>query len=86
MVKNKESVGIGDGPIDASFKAIDNCVGGKYKLTQFLIQATTVGSNAMAKVHVAVQHNGKEFYGTGINTDTIVAATLAYIDALNKFI
>lgn len=84
--KPKESTGTGDGPIDASFKAIDNCLGGKYKLTQFLIQAVTVGSSAMAKVHVAVKNGQKEFYGTGVNTDTIVAATLAYIDALNKFI
>lgn len=83
--KPKESTGTGDGPIDASFKAIDNCVGGKYKLTQFLIQAVTVGSGAMAKVHVAVKNKDKEYYGTGINTDTIVAATLAYIDAINKF-
>jgi len=84
--KSKESTGTGDGPIDASFKAVNNCIGGKYKLTQFLIQAVTVGSSAQARVHVAVQKGQKEYYGTGINTDTIVAATLAYIDALNKFI
>jgi 2-isopropylmalate synthase len=83
--KSKESTGTGDGPIDASFKAVDNCVGGKYKLTQFLIQAITVGSSAQARVHVAVTKGNKEYYGTGINTDTIVAATLAYIDAINKF-
>lgn len=83
--KEKESTGTGDGPIDASFKAIDNCLGGKYKLTQFLIQAVTVGSNAMAKVHVSVENNKKEYYGTGVNTDTIVAAAIAYIDAINKF-
>lgn len=84
--KAKESTGTGDGPIDASFKAIDNCVGGKYKLTQFLIQAVTVGSSAMAKVHVAVKNKNKEYYGTGVDTDTIVAATLAYLDAINKFV
>lgn len=83
--KSIEAVGIGDGPIDASFKAVDTCVAGKYKLTQFLIQSVTIGSNAMAKVYVGVTKNNQEYFGTGINTDTIVAATLAYIDAINKF-
>lgn len=84
--KTKEAVGTGDGPIDAGFKAIDRCIGKKYKLTQFLIQSVTMGSNAMASVHVGVTNHDKEYYGTGVNTDTIVAAVMAYIDAINKFI
>jgi 2-isopropylmalate synthase len=83
--KSIEAVGTGDGPIDASFQAVDTCVKEKYNLTQFLIQSVTIGSNAMAKVYVGVTKNKKEYFGTGINTDTIVAATLAYIDAINKF-
>ncbi|HKZ37265.1 MAG TPA: 2-isopropylmalate synthase, partial [Chryseolinea sp.] len=84
--KQKEMVATGDGPIDASFKAIERCVGKSYKLTHFLIQAATVGSSAMAKVHVGVKYKGNEFYGTGIHTDTIIAAAHAYIEAINKFL
>lgn len=84
--KIKEAVGTGDGPIDASFKAIDICIGKKYHLEQFMIQAVTVGSDAMAKVNVAIKREKLTFWGTGTNTDTIVAATMAYIDAINKFL
>lgn len=83
--KLKEAVGMGDGPIDASFTAIEKCLGKKYKLTQFLIQAATVGSNAVANVHVGVKEKNKEFYGVGTHPDTIVSAVLAFIDAINKF-
>lgn len=86
-VKGKyvEAAGTGDGPIDASFQAIDKCLNSKFNLTQFLIQAVTIGSNAMARVHVGLSRNNKEYFGIGIHTDTIVAAAIAYIDAINKF-
>ncbi|MBI2617319.1 2-isopropylmalate synthase [Candidatus Gottesmanbacteria bacterium] len=84
--QTREAVGIGDGPIDASFKAIDACIGKKYSLEHFMIQAVTVGSDAMANVNVALKKGNKIFWGTGTNTDTIVAAVLSYIDALNKFL
>ncbi len=82
--KNKEATGTGDGPIDASFNAIDTCLGQNHKLTQFLIQAATIGSNAMAKVYVGVQDGKRGSFGSGTHTDTIVAAAMAYIDAVNK--
>ncbi|MBI2612000.1 2-isopropylmalate synthase [Candidatus Gottesmanbacteria bacterium] len=82
----KEATGIGDGPIDAGFKAIDGALGRHFRLTQFLIQAATMGSSALARVHVGVTHKNKEYYGIGTNTDTIVAAAEAYIDAINKFL
>lgn len=84
--KIKEAVATGDGPIDAGFNAIDKCIGKKYKLIQFLIQAATIGSDAVAKVNISIEHNRKTFIGVGTNTDTIVAAALSYIDAINKFV
>lgn len=84
--KTREAVGLGDGPIDACYKAIDKCIGGKYKLTQFLIQAVTIGSNAMARVNVGIENSGQEYFGSASHTDTVVAACLAYLEAINKFL
>lgn len=84
--KIKEATGTGDGPIDAGFKAIDTALERTFKLTQFLIQAQTIGSSALARVHVGVTHEKKEYYGVGTHTDTIVSAAEAYIDAINKFV
>lgn len=83
--KIKEASSTGDGPIDAAFKAIDLCVGKKYKLKEFIIQAITTGSDAVARVNVSIEREGKIFWGHGANPDTIVSCALAYIDAINKF-
>ena len=83
--KIKEVSATGDGPIDATFKAIDLCVGKEYKLKEFVIQAVTTGSDAVARVNVSIERNQKIFWGHGANPDTIVSCTLAYIDAINKF-
>lgn len=45
-----------------------------------------MGSSSLARVHVGVTHKRQEYYGIGTNTDTIVAAAEAYIDAINKFL
>ena len=84
--KEKKVTKTGDGGVDATFKAIDECVGKKYQLTQFLIQAITEGSSALARVHIALEYKKKTYWGTASDTDTIIAAAKAYIDAINKFI
>lgn len=84
--KPKKATAAGNGAIDASYKAIDTLIGKEYALKEFRIQAETVGTDAMARVNVALQYKKELFWGTGIDTDTVVAAVRAYIDAINKFI
>ena len=45
--KPLEGVSVGDGPIDASFLALDGIVGCHYELDDFQIQAVTEGREAM---------------------------------------
>ena len=74
-----------NGAIDACFKAIDKIVQKRYKLQEFLIQAVTVGTDAMARVNIGIIYNKKLYWGVGTNTDTVTAAAQAYIDSINKF-
>ncbi|MDO8609773.1 MAG: 2-isopropylmalate synthase [bacterium] len=78
------SEAIGDGPIDASFKAVDKLVKKKTKLQEYLVQAITGGSDDMGKVHVQVLYKNNMYYGFGTDTDIVVASVKAYLDALNK--
>lgn len=84
--KEYESAATGNGGIDATFKAIDRCVKKKYKLKEFMINAVSVGTDAQARVNVAIEYNKELFWGVGTDTDTVVAAAKSYIDAINKFI
>ncbi|NPA45516.1 MAG: 2-isopropylmalate synthase [Chlorobi bacterium] len=77
---------IGNGPLDASTKAIKNIVHSKFILEEFLIQAITKGSDDVGKVHVQISYKGKYFYGFSSNSDIITASVEALIDALNKII
>lgn len=79
-------VGTGDGPIDASFVAIEQIVGHHYELDDFQIQSVTEGREAVGHALIKIRNNGKLYAGTGISTDIIGASIRAYINALNKII
>ncbi|KKS96104.1 MAG: 2-isopropylmalate synthase, 2-isopropylmalate synthase [Candidatus Gottesmanbacteria bacterium GW2011_GWA2_43_14] len=81
--KIKSAEALGNGAIDAIFNAIDKSLGKKYPLKEFLIQAATGGSDAQARVNIALESNKNLCWGTAVHTDTVMAACLAYIDAIN---
>lgn len=75
---------IGNGPINASFTAVQNILKKKVKLEEFLIQAITRGSDDLGKVHVQIESNGISYYGFSANTDIITASVEAFLDAIEK--
>jgi 2-isopropylmalate synthase len=74
----------GNGPIDASIKAVKSIIHRKVTLQEFLIQAINKGSDDIGKVHMQVEYNDNIFNGFGANTDIITASVEAFIDAINK--
>lgn len=81
-----EGVCVGDGPIDASFRAIEGITGCHYELDDFQIQAVTEGREAMGQTVVKLRSNGKLYSGKGISTDIVGASIHAYLSALNKIV
>ena len=79
-------VGVGDGPIDAAFDAIEQIIGHHYELDDFQIQTVTEGKDAMGSALVKLRADGKVYSGSGISTDIIGASIRAYISALNKIV
>lgn len=88
LINGKEysSTAIGNGPVDASFTAINNIIKKKVVLEEFLIQAITKGSDDLGKVHIQVSYKGNYYYGFGTDTDIVVASAKAYLSVLNKVI
>ena len=84
--KMLESIELGDGPIDASFIAIDKIIGAHYELDDFQIQAVTEGKEAMGSAVVKLRSDGKLYSGNGISTDIIGASIRAYLNAINKIV
>ena len=81
-----EAVHFGDGPVDASFKAIDQITKINAKLVDYNIEAVSEGKDAIGAVKVVVNCNGVNVLGRGISTDIIEASIKAYINAMNKII
>jgi 2-isopropylmalate synthase len=82
----RHAVATGDGPVDATFKAIRDVFPHDANLVLFSVGAVTEGTDAQAKVTVRLEENGKMVDGQGADPDTIVASARAYVHALNKLL
>lgn len=76
----------GDGPVDATFRAIKALVPHEAKLSLYQVSAVTEGTDAQAEVSVRLEADGKTVTGRGSDTDTMVASARAYVSALNKLL
>lgn len=74
----------GNGPVDATFKAIQRALGIHMELVDFSITAVSSGSEAVGQVSVSIKENGATHKGEAFGTDIIVASAQAFLDALNK--
>ena len=74
----------GDGPVDASFKAIDKITGKSTTLVDYAIEAVSEGKDAIGQVKIIVDAGSSEVMGSGISTDIVEASIKAYIDAANR--
>jgi 2-isopropylmalate synthase len=75
----------GDGPVDATYKAINAIAGMPIKLGEYSLRAVTEGTEAMGEVSLKmVMDNSLVITGRGASTDILEASAKAYVDGLNK--
>ncbi len=81
-----EEAACGDGPVDATFKAIDRAIGIEITLMDYYLRAVTSGKDALGEVTVKIGKNGNVYIGRGLSTDVIEASAKAYINAINRMV
>ena len=82
-----QDAGIGDGPVDASLKAIDRLTKTRGTLMDYSLRAVSQGKDALGEVTVKVDFGDKELVtGKGASTDIIEASARAYLNAVNRFL
>jgi 2-isopropylmalate synthase len=74
----------GDGPVDATFKAIESLAKSGSELLLYSVNAVTQGTESQGEVTVRLAKGGRIVNGVGADTDIIVASAKAYVSALNK--
>ncbi|MED5619275.1 2-isopropylmalate synthase [Ideonella sp. BN130291] len=76
---------VGNGPVDASLRAIESQVKSGAELLLYSVNAITSGSTeSQGEVTVRLQHGGRVVNGVGADPDIVVASAKAYLSALNK--
>lgn len=82
-----QSCTTGHGPIDATYKAIDQITKLSNDLKMFSIQSVSRGIDALGEVSVRIQSDdGRIFTGRGTDADIIVSSAKAYLNALNRMV
>jgi 2-isopropylmalate synthase len=82
--REKKAESQGDGPVDATFKAIESVAKSGAELLLYSVNAVTTGTESQGEVTVRLSKGGRIVNGVGADTDVIVASAKAYISALNK--
>ena len=75
---------IGNGPVDAIYKAIDRIVGLQVVLEDYSISSISIGKDAMGEVNLSLRYKDRSFAGHSASTDILIASANAYMNALNK--
>src|SRR5882762_4704822 len=82
--KERKAEAHGDGPVDATFKAIESLAKSGAELLLYSVNAVTQGTESQGEVTVRLSKGGRIVNGVGADTDIVVASAKAYIAALNK--
>lgn len=80
-----EEAAVGDGPVDAVYKAIDKITKKTVKLLDYKLAAVSGGKDAQGEVTVQLEvTKGQTVRGKGASTDIIEASAKAYLSAVNR--
>ncbi|QNK66916.1 2-isopropylmalate synthase [Variovorax sp. PAMC26660] len=85
-VQGKEVTGEsdGNGPVDASLKAIESHVKSGAEMVLYSVNAISGSTESQGEVTVRLQNAGRVVNGVGADPDIVVASAKAYLSALNK--
>jgi 2-isopropylmalate synthase len=77
---------LGDGPVDAVFKAIEQISGVEPNVKDYRVRSVTVGEDAQGEASVEAELNGRTLTGRAVSTDIIEASALAFLQIINRIV
>ncbi len=80
------AVALGTGPVDAVCEALNSLAKVPNELIEFSVKSVTEGIDALGEVTIRIRNNGRIYSGHSADTDVVVAAANAYVNALNRLI
>ncbi len=80
----KRDSAVGNGPIDALFKAINRITGIPVKVVDYRVRSVTQDMDAMGEAQVEIENDGKRSRARAVSVDVIEASALAYLEVVNR--
>lgn len=74
---------VGDGPIDALYSVIKSLTGLDVELKDYKINSLSRGKEAIGRVNIRLEHQGRTYSGRAMDTDIIKASALAFLNGIN---
>lgn len=85
--KTFEEVALGNGPVDAAFKAVDKIINPpEYSFENYVIQSVSEGKDSLGEVLTTLRVGDQLFTGRGLSTDVIEASIEAYVLTQNNLL
>ncbi len=80
-----KDVAIGNGPVDAAYKAVDKLINPpEYIFENYVIQSVSEGKDSLGEVMTTLRYGDRTISGKGVSTDIIEASILSYLHTLDK--
>lgn len=84
--QEQTAASIGTGPVDAVCRALNQLAGEPNELVEFSVKSVTEGIDAMGDVTIRLRRDGQLYSGHSADTDVVVAAAEAFVNALNRLV
>ncbi len=80
----RRDAAIGNGPIDALFKAISRVTGVDVKVVDYRVRSVTQDMDALGEAQVEIDHQGKRSRARAVSVDVVEASALAFLEVVNR--
>ena len=79
----KQEAATGNGPVEASFAAIERLTGMSVEMIEYNLEATGQGASSLGQVNIIAKYDGRPYHGAGIAADVVEASVRAMIRVYN---
>ena len=82
--EQRDEAAVGDGPIDATFKALERATEMSVELIHFDVRSVTTGEDAQGEATVTARWGDSSYRGRAVSTDIVEAGAEALLEVLNR--
>jgi len=80
----RRDAAVGNGPIDALFKAINRITGAEVKVVDYRVRSVSQDMDALGEANIEIDFGGKRSRARAVSLDVVEASALAYLEVVNR--